>query len=71
MMNIKIYKIKTSFISPESYNTVSCFLGNLQTPFFIIYGFTKESKKRNFYMTFSRALKVSYMMPQISLPDRH
>ena len=24
------YKIKTSFISPESYNTVSCFLGNLQ-----------------------------------------
>ena len=24
-------KIKTSFISPESYNTVSCFLGNLQT----------------------------------------
>ena len=24
-------KIKISFISPESYNTVSCFLGNLQT----------------------------------------
>ena len=25
-------EIKTSYISPESYNTVSCFLGNLQTP---------------------------------------
>ena len=25
------YKIKTSFLSPESYNTVSCFLGNPQT----------------------------------------
>ena len=41
---LNTYKIKTSFISPESYNTVSCFLGNLQIKYISILEIKKANK---------------------------